>query len=247
VGARFAWAVALLLPIALTGCTRKTTGARPGEARTATSTQAKVSAGAASVGPKVVPLDIKLPRPAFISQVCRFPPDVETRAGPRPPVMVPVGTRNVALGKPVTASDWRAAGSELELVTDGDKEGTRGNYLNLAPGPQYVQIDLGAEHEIHAVLFWHRHDRLAVFHDVAVQVADDADFITGVKTLFNNDGDNSLGLGVGKDREYIDMYEGKLVEARDVKARHVRLYSNGSTDDEMNRYTEVEVYGLPAE
>ena len=52
---------------------------------------------------------------------------------------------------------------------------------------------------------------------------------------------------VGRGREYIDMYEGKLVDARGVKAGHVRLYSNGNTDDDVNRYTEVEVYGLPAE
>ena len=28
-----------------------------------------------------------------------------------------------------------------------------------------------------------------------------------------------------------------------LKARYVRFYSNGSTADDLNRYTEVEVYG----
>jgi hypothetical protein len=30
-----------------------------------------------------------------------------------------------------------------------------------------------------------------------------------------------------------------------VRARYVRLYSNGSTTDELNDYCEVEVYGQP--
>ena len=37
-----------------------------------------------------------------------------------------------------------------------------------------------------------------------------------------------------------------LVQIKGLKGRYVRLYSNGSTADDLNRYTEVEVYGLPA-
>ena len=85
-----------------------------------------------------------------------------------------------------------------------------------------------------------------VFHDVVVQVSNDPDFIEGVTTLFNNDQDNSAGLGIGKDREYFETSEGKLIDAKGVKARYVRLYSRGSTyNDPLNRYTEVEVFGLP--
>jgi hypothetical protein len=80
---------------------------------------------------------------------------------------------------------------------------------------------------------------------VVVQVADDADFIENVRTVFNNDIDNSAGLGVGKDLHYTETNEGKLIDAKGVKARYVRLYSNGNTSDDLNRYTEVEVYGKP--
>lgn len=243
-------AAGIVLSIALAGCVEKVTRARPAGAQGGTLPEARAKAAAPTAAPverKLVPLDIRLPRPAFTCSSFRVPPGVETRTGPRPPVMVPFGTRNVALGKPVTASDRDAAVSEEELVTDGDKEATRGNYLELGPGRQWVQIDLGAEHEIHVVLFWHRHDPIAVYSDVVVQVAGDPDIVVGVKTLFNNDDDNSLGLGVGRDLKYFDTYEGKLVEARGVRARYVRLHSNGSTADELNRYTEVEVYGVPAE
>ena len=82
--------------------------------------------------------------------------------------------------------------------------------------------------------------------DVVVQVADDPDFIDNVKTLFNNDGDNSSGLGIGKDKAYWETNEGKLIDAKGVVARYVRLYSKGNTADDQNHYTEVEVYGLPA-
>ena len=37
------------------------------------------------------------------------------------------------------------------------------------------------------------------------QVADDADFKTNVRTLFNNDKANDSGLGVGTDRTQFDL------------------------------------------
>jgi hypothetical protein len=85
-----------------------------------------------------------------------------------------------------------------------------------------------------------------VYHDVVVRVADDPDFIENVRTVFNNDHDNSSGLGVGNDKEYWETYEGKLIDAQGVVARYVRLYSKGNTADDQNHYTEVEVYGSVA-
>jgi hypothetical protein len=84
-----------------------------------------------------------------------------------------------------------------------------------------------------------------VYHDVVVQVADDPDFIENVRTLYNNDYDNSAGLGVGKDPSYIETSEGRLVDGKGLEARYVRLYSNGNTSNEMNHYVEVEVFGKP--
>ena len=79
-----------------------------------------------------------------------------------------------------------------------------------------------------------------------MQVADDPDFINNVRTMFNNDIDNSSGLGVGTDREYFENFEGKLINAKGVKARYIRFYSKGSTESALNEYTEIEVYGCPA-
>jgi hypothetical protein len=109
-----------------------------------------------------------------------------------------------------------------------------------------VQVDLGAVCDIYAIALWHYHSQARVYKDVVVQVADDADFITNVRTVFNNDHDGSAGLGVGQDKEYIETNLGRPIDAKGVKARYVRLYSDGNTSNDMNHYIEVEVYGKPA-
>jgi len=81
---------------------------------------------------------------------------------------------------------------------------------------------------------------------VVVQVSNDSRFRRGVTTVFNNDIDDSAGLGKGDDLHYTETYEGKLIHTRGIQARYVRLYSNGNTSDNQNHYIEVEVYGRPA-
>jgi hypothetical protein len=44
---------------------------------------------------------------------------------------------------------------------------------------------------------------------------------------------------------YVETYEGKLIDAKGVRARYVRLYSNGNSSNELNHYIEVEVFGTP--
>ncbi|MCK4628409.1 MAG: hypothetical protein KAT56_05360, partial [Sedimentisphaerales bacterium] len=114
------------------------------------------------------------------------------------------------------------------------------------PFKQNVTIDLDSPHEIYAILVWHFHKQARVYFDVVVQVADDADFITNVRTIFNNDHDNSSGLGIGKDMHYVETSEGKLIDAKGAVAQFVRFYSNGSNANDLNHYIEVEVWGKPA-
>jgi hypothetical protein len=197
----------------------------------------------------LVPLQIKLPAPAFIGTPSDSPvaPNVEKPTGkPRPPLMVPPGLSNVALGKTVTTSATNTLPEELAKITDGDKEANESSVVLLRRGVQWVQIDLGGPQEIYAVVVWHAHDAPKVYHGVVVQVANNADFTENVRTLFNNDQENGDGLGVGTSREYFETNEGKLIEGKGAKARYVRLYSRGSTENHMNEYTEVEVYGRPA-
>jgi Na+-transporting NADH:ubiquinone oxidoreductase subunit NqrC len=166
---------------------------------------------------------------------------------PRPPLMVPEGTTNIARGRPVTASDEPPIIGELTQVTDGVKQAGFGNFVELMDGPQWVQVDLGRPNEIYAVVLWHEHEAPRVYYDVIAQLAEDEEFSRNVRTVFNNDADNSAGLGPGSDMHYVDNYEGKLVLVAGEVARYVRLYSNGNHVEDVNRYTEVEVYGRPAE
>jgi hypothetical protein len=153
---------------------------------------------------------------------------------------------NVAKGKKVTSSDMEPVIGDLEQVTDGDKKGADGSFVELGPGLQWAQIDLGSPLEIYAVLFWHFHKTPRVYFDVVVQLADDADFKKNVRSLFDNDHDNTSGLGKGSDMNYVETAEGKLVDAKGSRARYVRLYSRGNNANELNHYVEVEVFGRPA-
>ncbi len=191
------------------------------------------------------PLEIKLPKPLFVGT----PKDIKSknlekaRPGKRPTYNVPAGTALLSEGKIITSSDEAPIIGTLDLVTDKDKEGSDGSFVELGPGKQYVQIDLEKPAQIAAIAFWHYHQDARVYHDVVVQVSDDPDFITGVTTIYNNDDDNSSGLGAGKDKEYIETYEGKLIDGKGAKGRYVRLYSNSNTANDMNHYIEVDVYG----
>ena len=78
------------------------------------------------------------------------------------------------------------------------------------------------------------------------QVASDRDFINA-QTIFNNDHDNSSGLGVGEDMHYTETAEGNLIDAKGVRGRYVRLYSNGNSSNDSNHYIEVEVFGRATE
>ena len=205
-------------------------------------------------GEKLAPLPIKLPKAMFegTPKNIKAAPTLEKYSEkPRAPFMAPEGCVNLAAGKPVTASDQEPIIGEIKLITDGDKEGTDGSFVELGPGRQWVQIDLKQPGDIYAILVWHYHGEGRVYHDVVIQVADDPDFIENVRTVYNNDFDNSAGLGIGKDMEYIQDYRGRLIKVmsddyKPVRGRYVRLYSKGNTSNDQNHYIEVEVFGKPA-
>lgn len=195
------------------------------------------------------PIALKLPKPAFKGTPKDAPAGAnleKPRSGPRPPFLAPAGTKNLSARKSVKSSDSDPIIGKIPMITDGEKEAAEGNYVELGPGLQHVTIDLGEEAKIYAIVVWHYHMNARIYHDVVVQIADDADFTKNVKTVFNNDHDNTSGLGRGEDKEYWETYEGKLIDAGGAAGRFVRCYSKGSTADDQNHYTEVEIWGKPA-
>lgn len=93
-----------------------------------------------------VPLSLELPKPLFVGtpRPISLPNLEKPRTGPRPPMMVPAGTVLLSKGKTVTASDAFPVIGELAFVTDGEKTGADGTFVEFGPGVQWVQIDLGA-------------------------------------------------------------------------------------------------------
>ena len=194
-------------------------------------------------------LPLELPNPVFAGTPTAVPKDVtidRKRLGKRrPPFMAPKGLQNISIEKPVTSSDENPIIGSLDMVTDGDKEALDGRMVELAPGKQHVTIDLGAPYEIFAVVFWHNHMEPRVYRDVVVQISDNPEF-KDVKVVYNNDRDNSSGFGVGTNYEYFESDEGELAAVDGVTGRYVRVWSKGSTADDQNHYSEVEVWGRPA-
>jgi hypothetical protein len=193
-------------------------------------------------------LKLQLPKPMFIGTPSNIKsPNLEVATGkPRGPFYVPKGTKLLSRNRPVTSSDMQPVIGELSFVTDGEKSGADGNFVELGPGKQWVQIDLGSPYALQAIIVWHYHSQARVYRDVIVQVGNDKDFLKGVTTIFNNDHENSSGMGIGKDKEYVETNDGRLFEPKGAIGRYVRLYSSGNTANDLNHYVEVEVFGTPA-
>ena len=198
----------------------------------------------------LVPLPLVLPAAGYEGTPKDMPEDTtaEIPTGiPRKKFYVPAGVELVSLNKPVTSSDMAPIEGDLAKITDGKKNAFTENLVTLRRRTQWVQVDLGAEYAIYALVVWHEHETPVVYRDVIVQVSNDPEFKTDVVTLFNNDQDNSSEQGIGTDREYFENYEGKLVDGKGAKARYARFYSKGNTDYALNSYTEVEVFAKPVE
>ncbi|MEY5019334.1 MAG: hypothetical protein RLZ22_422 [Verrucomicrobiota bacterium] len=225
--------VLTIAALALTACGKKTT-----------EEPAAASSAAPSAPASGVPLTTELP-PELIEGTPQ-PMDVPNLVQAlvkAPELLVPEGTTLLSAGKPVTGSEEYPMIGDLTYVTDGDKQAGEGYYVELSGGTQWVQIDLEKSAEVSAVWVWHFHSQKRAYHDVIIQVSDDAEFKTGVTTIYNNDYDDSSKLGKGSDNPYVESRFGLLVDAKGAKGRYVRLYSQGNTSNESNHYIEVEVFG----
>ena len=191
------------------------------------------------------PLEFELPEPFFGGTPLDYwSPNLEPESfKPRDPFFAPPGTTNLAADAEVTSSFDAPLVGELAMLTDGDKSYAKSSMLELGEGVQWMQLDFGAPKDLYAVLLWHFHEGKRVYFDIVVQASNDPEFEEGVTTLYNNDHDNSAGLGQGDDKEYIESEKGRLIDAGGVNAQYLRLYSNGNTANDKNHYVEVEVYG----
>jgi len=144
---------------------------------------------------------------------------------------------NLALGKVPSSSAF----ANKARITDGNK--TTSSYSDAAGGLQWIQIDLGASCKVNDIKLWHYYGSSRKYHDVIVRLSNDSSFKSGVTTVFNNDTNNSSGLGAGTNSEYTETSSGKDISFSPVTARYVRFYTNGNSYNAFNHYVEAEVYG----
>lgn len=198
--------------------------------------------------PGLVPIPEKRPHP-YANRTPKAPPPplrIRPESQRLPRIVLPKDSRNLALHKHVTSSDKEPIIGRLDQIADGNKKVEDGAFVELGPGSQWVQIDLGQTARLYAITVWRNAIDPRVYRDVVVWVSDDPMFRNHT-VLFNNDFDNSQGLGPGTDWEERETLEGQWIPARNSKARYVRLYSKGNTADDQNHYTEVEVHGFVEE
>lgn len=203
---------------------------------------------AAALAQEKEALQLQLPAPTLKGTPEQLPTGNNIEANsdkPPTPLQIAKGAKNVAFGKKVTTSVHPFSETQAEALTDGKKEAFDYDTIEMKKGTQWAQVDLGESYKIEAIAIWHDHRYVQVMHDVIVQVSDDPEFKTGVTTLFNNDTDNSSGLGVGTDREYFERHYGRVIDGKGTKARYVRGYTKGSHLSALNCWQEIEVYAVP--
>ncbi|WP_219639653.1 discoidin domain-containing protein [Cohnella sp. CFH 77786] len=163
---------------------------------------------------------------------------------------------NVALGKSVSTNASSTSGEPLSALTDGVK--TRDKYVlyGVSTGPKWAQVDLGQAYDVVRVNIrndWGDSQTYRTGKDLIVQLSNDPTFASGVTAIFNNDGDNSSGLGTGNDAEYVEPGDGSgkdILLADPVSARYVRYWANGhvrinGTANAVDTPVEIEVYADP--
>ena len=171
----------------------------------AASAPATPGAAAAAPAGDMETIKPEFPKPAF--QGTPVPPgnvpNLETPGAPKTEFQAPKGTTLISVGKVVTSSDSAPiipGPDGLKLITDGDADSADGCFVELMQGPQWVQLDLGAEQTVQQLIVWHFHKQAVIVKGVVAQISNDADFKTGVTTVYNADVDNGCGQGAGTDR-----------------------------------------------
>ncbi|QJD87763.1 glycoside hydrolase family 18 protein [Cohnella herbarum] len=146
-------------------------------------------------------------------------------------------TQNVAAGKTPSSN---ATLTNALRSTDGLSNDSN-LFTEAGSGKKYIQIDFGASYYLNKIAIWHYFADSRTYKDVIVKLSDSSAFSSSV-TIFNNDADNSSGQGAGTDAEYAESAAGKKISFNPVKARYLRIYSNGSSVNAYNHYVEVEAW-----
>ncbi|MGO4180551.1 glycoside hydrolase family 18 protein [Paenibacillus sp. TAF43_2] len=147
--------------------------------------------------------------------------------------------QNIAAGKTPTSN---ASLVNASLATDGASNNSNA-FTEAGTGKKYIQIDFGGSYYVNKIMLWHYFADSRTYKDVIVKLSENSAFSSST-TVFNNDADNSSSQGAGSDAEYAESAAGKTIVFNPVKARYLRIYSNGSSINAYNHYVEIQTWSV---
>ena len=171
-----------------------------------------------------------------------------------PPVLVPVGSdTNLALGRPVRSSTTFPLIGSLEIITNGNIGHGYDNLVEIGPDHAWIEIDLGAEYRVDGLHIFRFTDHTSAAYRATVIEIDTQphpgipptgpDTASTAVVVHNSDDLNSIGLGTGNHRAYVEPHYGHYMRIKPVVGRYVRIHTHGNACDPLTRYREIKVYG----
>ena len=175
---------------------------------------------------------------------------------------IPLQASNITVKRADNDQDVSNKKSSPEKMIDGDKgsnsftctlDGIESDVL--AGTSVYFQIDLGDVFKLDQVKMWRYFADGRTYQDTIVVASEDAAFDANDTVLYSSVSDSKYAYGLlsneklaNPDAKYAETSEGKTFEAKEQKARYIRIYTRGSiltsgTAHGGNHICEVEVYG----
>lgn len=175
---------------------------------------------------------------------------------------IPLQASNITVKRADNDQDVSNKKSSPEKMIDGDK-GSNSFTCTLdsiesdvlAGTSVYFQIDLGDVFKLDQVKMWRYFADGRTYQDTIVVASEDAAFDANDTVLYSSVSDSKYAYGLlsneklaNPDAKYAETSEGKTFEAKEQKARYIRIYTRGSiltsgTAHGGNHICEVEVYG----
>ncbi len=138
-------------------------------------------------------------------------------------------TTNIALNKSASTNhpSYIVSGS-LSLLTDGNTNTTP--YLDLkAPGPHYVEIDLGSIYYLNKIIVWHYYGDSRFYYNTKTEVSEDGNIWY---TIFD-----SAVSGT-----YTETSSGKIHIFPPRNVRYIRDWLNGNNKNSNSHWVEIMAY-----
>lgn len=135
-----------------------------------------------------------------------------------------------------TSSTSSAVAGELAKITNGDNN----SWCDLGgSGPHEVTVDLGVVKTLRQIKVWGLFHNTRMYSDRIVRISENG---SDWYTIFNNDSDNSAGVGIGTHSEYIETQDGKVFTIPDINAQYIQVWSGDDNLGGNATLVEIEAF-----